>query len=165
MDENGTLLPGGQAGQIVVRGTIVMDGYDGDPIATQNAFADGWLKTGDLGFFDEDGYLFITGRSREFINRGGEKISPLEVDAVLLEYPAVAEAVTFAVPHPTLGEDVAAAIVLSAPRHSDAAGYSSVCCGACCRFQGSSASADCQQGAKRTDRQSAAYWSCGKTGH
>jgi len=112
MDENGTLLPGGQAGQIVVRGTIVMDGYDGDPIATQNAFADGWLKTGDLGFFDEDGYLFITGRSREFINRGGEKISPLEVDAVLLEYPAVAEAVTFAVPHPTLGEDVAAAIVL-----------------------------------------------------
>ncbi len=112
MNEDGTLLPGGQAGQIVARGAIVVDGYDGDPLATQNAFADGWLKTGDLGFFDEDGYLFITGRSREFINRGGEKISPLEIDAVLLEHPAVAEAVTFSVPHPTLGEDVAAAIVL-----------------------------------------------------
>jgi acyl-CoA synthetase (AMP-forming)/AMP-acid ligase II len=112
MDEDGTLLSGDQAGQIVVRGAFVMDGYDGDPMATQNAFADGWLKTGDLGFFDDEGYLFITGRSREFINRGGEKIFPPEIDAVLLEHPAVAEAVTFSVPHPTLGEDVAAAIVL-----------------------------------------------------
>jgi acyl-CoA synthetase (AMP-forming)/AMP-acid ligase II/acyl carrier protein len=112
IDEGGNLLPRDHAGQIVARGPIVVDGYDGDPTATKNAFANGWLKTGDLGFLDGDGYLFITGRSREVINRGGEKISPLEVDAVLLEHPAVAEAVTFSAPHPTLGEDVAAAVVL-----------------------------------------------------
>ena len=70
------------------------------------------VKTGDLGYFDDDGYLFLTGRIREMINRGGEKIAPQEVDEVLLDHPAVAEAVTFAVPQPTLGEDVAAAVVL-----------------------------------------------------
>src|SRR4051812_23922445 len=89
-----------------------MDGYDGDPAANQAAFADGWFRTGDLGFFDDDGYLFLTGRVKEIINRGGEKIAPREIDDVLIEYPAVAEAITFSVPHPTLGEDVAAAIVL-----------------------------------------------------
>ena len=78
----------------------VMPGYDGDPMATEAAFAGDWLKTGDLGFFDDDGYLFLTGRVREIINRGGEKIAPQEVDEVLLEHPAVAEAVTFAVPMP-----------------------------------------------------------------
>src|SRR5207244_13042328 len=70
------------------------------------------FKTGELGFFDSDGYLFLTGRIREMINRGGEKIAPQEVEEVLLEHPAVAEAATFAVPHATLGEDVAAAVVL-----------------------------------------------------
>jgi acyl-CoA synthetase (AMP-forming)/AMP-acid ligase II len=112
MDETGNLLTPGQTGQIAVRGAGVMPGYDGDPAATRAAFADGWFKTGDLGFFDDDGYLFLTGRSREMINRGGEKIAPREVDEVLLEHPAVAEAVTFSVPHPTLGEDVGSAIVL-----------------------------------------------------
>jgi acyl-CoA synthetase (AMP-forming)/AMP-acid ligase II len=112
MDEGGTFLAHGQTGQIVVRGAGVMPGYDGDPIATQAAFTGGWFKTGDLGFFDDDGYLFLTGRSREIINRGGEKIAPLEVDSVLLEHPAVAEAVSFAVPHPTLGEDIGSAVVL-----------------------------------------------------
>ena len=112
MDEGGALLPGGQTGQIVVRGASVMSGYDGDPMATQAAFAGDWFKTGDHGFFDDDGYLFLAGRMREIINRGGEKIAPREVDEVLLEHPAVAEAVTFAVPHPTLGEDVASAVVL-----------------------------------------------------
>jgi acyl carrier protein len=87
-------------------------GYDSDPTATQAAFTHGWFKTGDLGFFDEDGYLFLTGRSREIINRGGEKITPREIDEVILEHPAVAEAVTFPVPHPTLGEDVGSAVVL-----------------------------------------------------
>ena len=112
MDEGGALLPGGQTGEVVVRGASVMSGYDGDPMANQAAFAGDWFKTGDLGFFDDDGYLFLAGRTQEIINRGGEKIAPREVDEVLLEHPAVAEAVTFAVPHATLGEDVASAVVL-----------------------------------------------------
>ena len=112
MDERGDLLPGGQTGQIVVRGAGVMPGYDADPMATKAAFAGDWFKTGDLGYFDDDGYLFLAGRVREMINRGGEKIAPQEIDELLREHPAVAEAVTFAVPHATLGEDVASAIVL-----------------------------------------------------
>jgi len=112
MDECGNLLPGGETGQVVVGGQGILSGYDGNPAATQAAFAGEWFKTGDVGFFDEDGYLFLVGRSREIINRGGEKIAPPEVDEVLFEHPAVAEAATFAAPHPTLGEDVAAAVVL-----------------------------------------------------
>ncbi|MGC2123802.1 MAG: condensation domain-containing protein [Xanthobacteraceae bacterium] len=112
MSDAGTLLPPGNTGQVVIRGASVTPGYDGDAAATDAAFAGGWFKTGDLGFFDDDGYLFLVGRSREMINRGGEKVTPREVDEVLLDHPAVAEAVTFAVPHATLGEDVAAAIVL-----------------------------------------------------
>jgi acyl-CoA synthetase (AMP-forming)/AMP-acid ligase II len=112
MSDSGGFLPRCKTGQVVVRGAAVTHGYDGDPALTRDAFAGDWFKTGDLGFFDDDGYLFLVGRSREMINRGGEKITPREVDEVLLEHPAVAEAVTFAVPHATLGEDVAAAIVL-----------------------------------------------------
>jgi acyl-CoA synthetase (AMP-forming)/AMP-acid ligase II len=112
MDEEGALLPGGRTGQVVVRGASVMRGYDGDPLATQAAFVGDWFKTGDDGYFDGDGYLFLAGRSKEIINRGGEKIAPSEVDEALLAHPAVVEAVSFAVPHPTLGEDVTAAVVL-----------------------------------------------------
>jgi acyl-CoA synthetase (AMP-forming)/AMP-acid ligase II len=112
MDDSGVFLPHGKTGQVVIQGPCVTLGYDGDPAATAAAFDGGWFKTGDLGFFDDEGYLFLVGRSREMINRGGEKVTPREIDEVLLEHPAVAEAVTFAVPHPTLGEDVAAAIVL-----------------------------------------------------
>lgn len=112
MDDRGRMLAANTTGQVAVRGPSVMPGYDGDPAATERAFNAGWFKTGDLGFFDDDGYLFLVGRSREMINRGGEKVTPREVDEVLLEHPAVAEAVTFAVPHATLGEDVAAAVVL-----------------------------------------------------
>ena len=112
MDDDGALLPRGQTGQVVVRGASVMSGYDGDPTATRAAFAGDWFKTGDCGFFDDDGYLFLVGRSKEIINRGGEKIAPREVEEVLLEHPEVVEAVAFAVPHPTLGEDVASAVVL-----------------------------------------------------
>ena len=112
MGDDGSMLPSGKTGQVVIRGASVTLGYDRNPAATRDAFARGWFKTGDLGFFDDDGYLFLVGRSREMINRGGEKITPREVDEVLLEHPAIAEAVTFAVPHTTLGEDVAAAIVL-----------------------------------------------------
>lgn len=112
LGDGGNFLPHGQTGEVVVRGPSVTPGYADDPPATQAAFVGEWFKTGDRGFFDDDGYLFLTGRTREMINRGGENIAPREVDEALLEHPAVAEAVTFAVPHATLGEDVAAAIVL-----------------------------------------------------
>jgi acyl-CoA synthetase (AMP-forming)/AMP-acid ligase II len=112
VDDGGVLLPRGRTGQILVRGESVMAGYDGDPKATEAAFASGWFKTEDQGFFDADGYLFLVGRSRDIINRGGEKVAPQEVDEVLLEHPAVAEVATFGVPHARLGEDVASAVVL-----------------------------------------------------
>ncbi len=111
-DQQGTFLPAGQTGEIVVRGASVIAGYDSDPMATKNAFAGEWLKTGDLGFFDHQGYLFLAGRVREIINRGGEKVAPQEVDDVLVQHPSVTAAVTFPVPHATLGEDVASAVVL-----------------------------------------------------
>ena len=91
-----------------------MQAYENDPAANHSAFVREWFRTGDLGYLDTDGFLFITGRQKEIINRGGEKISPLEVDEVLLEHPAVAQVATFSVPHPALGENVAAAIVLKA---------------------------------------------------
>ncbi len=112
MDEGGQLLPPGVKGEVVVRGPNVVDGYENNPEANAAAFVDGWFRTGDQGYLDEDGYLCLTGRIKELINRGGEKISPLEIDDVLLRHPAVAEALAFAVPHPTLGEEVHAAVVL-----------------------------------------------------
>ena len=91
IDETGAVLPGGTSGEIVVRGANVMPGYDNNPEATRSVFtADGWLRTGDQGYVDADGYLFITGRLKEIINRGGEKIVPQDVDKVLMEYPGVA---------------------------------------------------------------------------
>ncbi len=84
----------------------------GQPDANRSAFAHGWFRTGDQGVMDEDGYLRITGRLKEIINRGGEKVAPLEVDEVLMDHPAVAQVVTFAMPHDKLGEEVAAAVVL-----------------------------------------------------
>ena len=106
------MLPAGEIGEIVVRGASVIQGYDNDPKANESAFTHGWFRTGDQGYLDTDGYLFITGRLKEIINRGGEKIAPREVDEVLMDHPAVAQAVTFAVPHARLGEDIAAAVVL-----------------------------------------------------
>ena len=113
MDEHGNLLPSGQSGEIVIRGSNVMCGYQDNPPAAGSAFVDGWFRTGDEGWLDEDGYLFISGRLREIINRGGEKVAPREVDEALMDHPAVAQVATFGVPHPTLGEDVAAAAVLA----------------------------------------------------
>jgi len=112
MDESGALLPQGQKGEVVVRGANLVDGYENNPEANAAAFTNGWFRTGDQGYLDEDGYLCLTGRIKELINRGGEKISPLEIDDALLRHPAVAEALAFAVPHPTLGEEVHAAVVL-----------------------------------------------------
>jgi acyl-CoA synthetase (AMP-forming)/AMP-acid ligase II len=97
---------------VVIRGPNVTKGYENNPEANAKAFANGWFRTGDQGAFDADGYLTLTGRLKELINRGGEKVSPLEVDGVLSAHPAVAQAVTFAIPHPKLGEEVGAAIVL-----------------------------------------------------
>ncbi len=96
-------------------------GYIANPKANAEAFANGWFRTGDQGVMDGDGYLRITGRLKEIINRGGEKISPREVDEILLDHPAVAQIVTFAMPHDKLGEDVAAAVVLVDEASADAA--------------------------------------------
>lgn len=111
-DEAGLAVPAGDVGEVTVRGFGVMAGYDGDRAQGCPGVIDGWLRTGDLGRFDDDGYLYLVGRIKEQINRGGQKVSPAEVDAVLLRHGAVREAATFGVPHPTMGEDVLAAVVL-----------------------------------------------------
>jgi acyl-CoA synthetase (AMP-forming)/AMP-acid ligase II len=113
MDDGGVLLPQGSIGEIVIRGENVTRGYAHNPQANLASFTNGWFRTGDQGVLDPDGYLSIRGRLKEIINRGGEKVSPREVDEVLMEHPAVLQAVTFAMPHPKLGEEVAAAVVLN----------------------------------------------------
>ena len=112
MDAGGHQLAPGDEGEIVIRGPNVTPGYENNEAANREAFTHGWFRTGDQGFRDEDGYFTITGRLKEIINRGGEKISPREVDEVLMDHPAVQQVVTFAMPHPKLGEEVAAAVVL-----------------------------------------------------
>ena len=112
MAPDGELLAPGEIGEIVIRGDNVTTGYENNDKANAEAFTHGWFRTGDQGQMDDAGYLTLTGRLKEIINRGGEKISPREVDDVLMTHPAVAQAVVFAVPHDKLGEDVAAAIVL-----------------------------------------------------
>ena len=113
MDQAGNLLEQGSTGEVVIQGNNVTSGYDSNPVANRENFVNGWFRTGDQGIMDEDGYLTITGRLKEIINRGGEKISPREVDEILLDHPAVSQAVTFAIPHDKLGEEVAAAVVLN----------------------------------------------------
>ncbi len=112
MNDDGDLLDEGQTGEVVIQGGNVTAGYENNPSANESSFTHGWFRTGDQGYLDHDGYLYLTGRIKEIINRGGEKVSPREVDEVLLEHPAVAQAVAFAVPHDRLGEEVAAAVVL-----------------------------------------------------
>jgi acyl-CoA synthetase (AMP-forming)/AMP-acid ligase II len=112
MDDAGVAQPQGAIGEVVIRGPNVTAGYESNPDANAKAFFNGWFRTGDQGFFDPDGFLQLTGRIKELINRGGEKVSPLEVDGVLSGHPAVAQALTFAIPHAKLGEEVGAAIVL-----------------------------------------------------
>ncbi len=119
MDLDGKLLPQGETGEIVIRGPNVFSGYENNPDANATAFSDGWFRTGDQGFFDEDGYLAISGRLKEIINRGGEKIAPREVDDIIQAHPAVAQVVTFALPHPKLGEEVAAVVVLNEGQEVD----------------------------------------------
>jgi len=112
-DAKGDALPVGQAGAVMVRGPSVFGGYEDAPDLNASAFRDGWFDTGDLGWFDHDGYLFLTGRSTEMINRGGEEISPFEIEQALACLPGVAQAVAYPVAHPTLGENVHAAVVPS----------------------------------------------------
>jgi acyl-CoA synthetase (AMP-forming)/AMP-acid ligase II len=112
VDERGATVPPGEKGEIVIRGPNVMAEYENNPKANADGFIEGWFRTGDQGTMDAEGYLAITGRLKEIINRGGEKISPREVDEIIMEHPAVHQCVTFGVPHDMLGEDVAAAIVL-----------------------------------------------------
>ena len=118
---NNSLVMG--TGEVVISGDNVTPGYENNLEANEKSFfeIDGerWFRTGDQGAFDEDGFLYLTGRLKEIINRGGEKISPLEVDSILLDHPEIKQVVTFAVPHPKLGEEVAAAVVLSEGSQSD----------------------------------------------
>jgi amino acid adenylation domain-containing protein len=116
MGEDRRLVHPGKPGEIVIRGPSVTSGYLGNAEANGDSFVNGWFRTGDLGLLDAEGYLTITGRLKELINRGGEKVSPREVDEVLLDHDAVGQAVTFALPHPTLGEEVAAAVVVEPGR-------------------------------------------------
>jgi acyl-CoA synthetase (AMP-forming)/AMP-acid ligase II len=112
MDADGRHLAPGERGEVVISGPNVVRGYENNPDANATSFVGGWFRTGDQGFLDENGYLTLTGRLKEMINRGGEKISPREIDEVLLSHPAVAEAVCFGVPHTAWGEEVAAAVTL-----------------------------------------------------
>jgi acyl-CoA synthetase (AMP-forming)/AMP-acid ligase II len=112
MAEDGTLLPRGDTGEIVIRGPNVTAGYESNAKANAEAFQNGWFRTGDQGVMDAEGYISITGRLKEIINRGGEKVSPREVDEILMDHAAVAQVVCFGMPHPKLGEEVAACVVL-----------------------------------------------------
>lgn len=112
INDTGDQLPAGSIGEVAIRGANVTTGYEDNPSGNAIAFQHGWFRTGDQGYLDADGYLFLTGRLKEIINRGGEKISPREVDEALLAHPQIQQAVAFAIPHISLGEDVAAAVVL-----------------------------------------------------
>jgi len=118
VDTTGKPVPAGVTGEIVIRGPNVMREYENNPKANADAFYGDWFRTGDQGMMDADGYVSITGRLKEIINRGGEKISPREVDEIIMEHPAVHQCVTFGMPHEMLGEDVAAAVVLKQGAHA-----------------------------------------------
>jgi acyl-CoA synthetase (AMP-forming)/AMP-acid ligase II len=112
LDNSDQPIGAGERGEVSIKGPTVIAGYENNPEANRSAFTSGWFRTGDEGYLDEHGYLYLTGRLKEQINRGGEKISPLEIDEALLRHEAVAQAVVFAIPHDKLGEEVGAAVVL-----------------------------------------------------
>ena len=112
MDEKDKILNQGETGEVCIKGDNVTLGYDNNPEANKNSFTKGWFRTGDQGYFDQNGYLKISGRLKEIINKGGEKISPLEVDNVLMDHPLIEQAVCFGYEDKMLGEDIAAAIIV-----------------------------------------------------
>ncbi|MCZ6672639.1 MAG: AMP-binding protein [Verrucomicrobia bacterium] len=112
LGDSDEILASGEIGEISIRGTNVTSGYENNPEANISSFTSGWFRTGDQGYLDTEGYLFLTGRLKEMINRGGENIAPREIDEALLTHAEVRQAVGFAMPHPSLGEDVAAAVIL-----------------------------------------------------
>ena len=125
MDQEGNRLTGEAEGEVCIRGDNVTPGYENNPAANESSFTNGWFRTGDQGYFDDDGYLKITGRLKEIINRGGEKVSPLEVDNVLMDHPQIQQVVTFAVADRMLGEEIGAAVVLVDGAEMDAGGLRS----------------------------------------
>ncbi len=112
MDEKDKILDQGETGEVCIKGDNVTLGYDNNPEANKNSFTNGWFRTGDQGYFDQNGYLKISGRLKEIINKGGEKISPLEVDNVLMDHPLIEQAVCFGYEDKMLGENIAAAIIV-----------------------------------------------------
>ncbi|KAK4744937.1 hypothetical protein SAY87_011249 [Trapa incisa] len=111
LDENGVVQKEGASGEVCIRGYNVTRGYKNNPEANKQAFQFSWFHTGDIGYLDSDGYLHMVGRIKELINRGGEKISPIEVDAVLLSHPGIAQAVAFGVPDDKYGEEINCAVI------------------------------------------------------
>jgi len=112
MDDNDKILNQGETGEVCIKGNNVTLGYDNNPVANKNSFTNGWFRTGDQGYFDQDGYLKISGRLKEIINKGGEKISPLEVDNILMDHPLIEQAVCFGYEDKMLGEEIAVAITV-----------------------------------------------------
>ncbi|THG00295.1 hypothetical protein TEA_007498 [Camellia sinensis var. sinensis] len=127
LDENGVQQEAGKSGEVCIRGPNVTKGYKNNPEANKSAFRFGWFHTGDLGFLDSDGYLHLVGRIKELINRGGEKISPIEVDAVLLSHPDIAQAVAFGVPDDKYGEEINCAVIPREGSNIDEAEVSRFC--------------------------------------
>ena len=112
MNENGEVLKQGDEGEVCIKGENVTLGYDNNEEANKTSFTNGWVRTGAQGYFDKEGYLKISGRLKEIINKGGEKISPLEVDNVLMDHPFIDQAVCFGYDDKMLGENIASAIII-----------------------------------------------------
>ena len=136
-DPNGRELSPSETGEILVRGENVVAGYEGNKEATAQSFRDGWFHTGDTGYLDADGYLFLKGRIKEQINRGGEKIIPQEIDDVLAAHPEIEQAASFSMKHATLGEDVGAAVVIRENSSLDEGAIRRYVAKSAQRFQGS----------------------------
>jgi len=118
VDDQGRTLPPGSDGEVLIRGVNVMKGYYRNPEATAAALKNGWLYTGDIGKLDEEGYLYIVGRKKEMIIRGGYNVYPREIEELLYEHPAVQECAVIGVPHAELGEEVKAVVYLKAGQHT-----------------------------------------------
>ncbi|MDP6559462.1 MAG: AMP-binding protein, partial [Candidatus Binatia bacterium] len=127
VDESGNTLPSGQVGEILSRSPLTTQGYYKNPDATELSFRDGWYHTGDLGYFDDEGYLFVAGRKKDMIKSGGISVFPLEIEEVLYRHPDVLEAAVVGLPDPEWGEKVQAAVVLKEGAGTRAEGLVQFC--------------------------------------